>query len=77
MSRIFAYARVSTLDQEPENQINEIRDAGFNVESHRIVSEKISGSISTSRRPQFIRLVDRLEKGDILIVTKLGPVANK
>ncbi len=37
MSRIFAYVRVSTVDQNTENQIQEIKAAGFNVEPHRII----------------------------------------
>ena len=32
MSRTFAYARVSTIEQETENQIAEIKAAGFAVE---------------------------------------------
>ena len=46
MSRTFAYARVSTFDQTPENQIREIKTAGFAIEPHRIVSETISGSMA-------------------------------
>lgn len=71
MSRVFAYCRVSTLDQNPENQRLEIEQAGFNIESRRIVEEKISGSVPAMERPEFARLVDRLEEGDILVVTKL------
>lgn len=71
MSRVFAYCRVSTLDQNPENQRLEIEQAGFSIESRRIVEEKISGSVPAMERPEFARLVDRLEEGDILVVTKL------
>jgi putative DNA-invertase from lambdoid prophage Rac len=71
MSRSFIYARVSTADQNTENQIREIEAAGFTVDKRRIVAENISGSITASERPQFARLVDRLEPGDVLIVTKL------
>ncbi|MCR9058430.1 MAG: recombinase family protein [Rhodobacteraceae bacterium] len=71
MSRTFAYARVSTTGQTTKNQIEEIRTAGFHVEDHRIVTETISGSVPIVQRPEFSRLVDRLEPGDILIVTKL------
>lgn len=71
MSRTFAYARVSTADQETQNQINEIHAAGFAVEPHRIVSETISGSVAIALRPEFIRLLDKMEQGDVLIVTKL------
>jgi putative DNA-invertase from lambdoid prophage Rac len=38
---------------------------------HRIVTETISGSVAASERPGFSRLLDRLEHGDVLIVTKL------
>ncbi|AMN56378.1 resolvase (plasmid) [Labrenzia sp. CP4] len=71
MSRTFAYTRVSTTGQTTQNQIEEIRAAGFHVEDRRIVTETISGSVPITQRPEFSRLVDRLEPGDILIVTKL------
>lgn len=71
MQRTFAYARVSTLEQNPENQIKEIKEAGFTIEPHRIITETISGSMPISRRKGFTRLLDKMEKGDILIVTKL------
>ena len=71
MSRLFAYTRVSTTGQTTQNQIEEIRAAGFHVEDRRIVTETISGSVPITQRPEFSRLVDRLEPGDILIVTKL------
>lgn len=71
MSRTFAYARVSTFDQTPENQIREIVAAGFAVEQHRIITETISGSMAIAQREGFSKLLDRMEKGDVLIVTKL------
>ncbi len=39
----FAYARVSTFEQNPENQIKEIKEVGFIIEPHRIITETISG----------------------------------
>ncbi len=71
MPRTFAYARVSTIEQEPSNQLGEIKAAGFNVEPHRIITETISGSVAIVRRKGFSRLLDKMEKGDVLIVTKL------
>jgi putative DNA-invertase from lambdoid prophage Rac len=71
MARTFAYCRVSTSDQTTENQIREIEAAGFNIEPNRVVSETVSGSVAAMERKQFARLVDRLESGDVLIVTKL------
>ncbi|WEX91428.1 recombinase family protein (plasmid) [Sinorhizobium garamanticum] len=71
MSRTFACVRVSTTGQTTENQIQEIESAGFQVEPHRIVTETVSGSVAIAKRRGFARLMDRLESGDVLIVTKL------
>ena len=71
MARTFAYARVSTLEQETENQIQEINAAGFSVEPHRIITETISGSVAIAQRKGFRRLLDKMEFGDVLVVTKL------
>ncbi|MFM0319757.1 recombinase family protein [Paraburkholderia nemoris] len=71
MSRTFAYARVSTADQTTTNQIREIEAAGFAVDKRRVVVESISGSVSADQRPGFAKLLDRIEEGDVLIVTKL------
>lgn len=71
MSRVFAYCRVSTLEQTTENQRREIEAAGFTVKPQRLIEEQISGSVAASERPGFARLLDRMENGDVLIVTKL------
>lgn len=71
MAQVFAYCRVSTADQSPKNQALEIKAAGFKVESRRLVEESISGSVAATERPGFMKLVDRMEKGDVLVVTKL------
>jgi len=71
MSRVFAYCRVSTLEQTTENQRREIEAAGFAVKPQRLIEEHISGSVAASERPGFARLLDRMENGDVLIVTKL------
>ena len=71
MARIFAYCRVSTADQTHQNQLLEIEAAGFQIEPRRVISETVSGSTAAFERKGFIRLVDKLEEGDVLIVTKL------
>lgn len=71
MSRLFAYCRVSTADQHTENQVQEIRAAGFAVEPQRIIEETISGSVPASERKGFNKLLERMENGDVLVVTKL------
>jgi putative DNA-invertase from lambdoid prophage Rac len=71
MSRTFIYARVSTIDQNPENQVQEIKAAGFTIEPHRVITETVSGSMPINRRKGFTRLLDKMEKNDLLVVTKL------
>lgn len=71
MSRVFAYCRVSTDNQTTANQVLEIKTAGFAIESQRVIEETISGSVAAKERPQFSKLLERLESGDVLVVTKL------
>ncbi|ORM90763.1 MULTISPECIES: recombinase family protein [Pantoea] len=71
MSRVFAYCRVSTLEQNTENQRREIEAAGFAIRPQRLLEEYVSGSVAAAERPGFMRLLDRMENGDVLIVTKL------
>ncbi|MDE9488005.1 recombinase family protein [Xenorhabdus bovienii] len=71
MSRVFAYCRVSTLEQNTENQRREIEAAGFAIKPQRLIEEYVSGSVAAGERPGFTRLLDRMENGDVLIVTKL------
>ena len=71
MSRVFAYCRVSTTEQTRDNQVREIAAAGFNVTPSRTIAETLSGSVSTAERPGFGLLLNKLEEGDVLVVTKL------
>jgi len=71
MPRTFAYLRVSSVSQTIENQVHEIEAAGFKVEPCRVVSETVSGSSAIEQRPGFMKLMDRLERDDVLIVTKM------
>ena len=74
MSRVFAYARVSTVSQLTENQREQIAQAGYLIEPQRYIEETVSGSVHASQRPGFMELVKRLERGDTLIVTKLDRI---
>jgi putative DNA-invertase from lambdoid prophage Rac len=74
MSRVFAYARVSTVAQLTENQREQIAAAGYRIEARRFVEEKISGSVAAQTRPGFKKLLERMESGDTLVVTKLDRV---
>lgn len=66
IGRCFAYCRVSTTEQTTENQVLAIGNAGYHVRQDRVVSETINGSVKAMERPDFARLVDRLEEGDSL-----------
>ena len=71
MPRTFLYARVSTTGQTTENQVAETKAAGFAIQPGRVVTETISGSVAAMQRPAFCKLLDRLEVGNVLVVTKL------
>ncbi len=71
MARTFAYCRVSTGDQTTENQIREITASGFAIEPRRTITETVSGSVMARERPGFVKLLERLEDNDVLVVTKL------
>ncbi|MFS2263094.1 recombinase family protein [Vibrio vulnificus] len=70
--RIFAYCRVSTVEQTTDNQILAIRNAGYDVQESRVISETVSGSVRAMERKEFKTLVEhKLEAGDTLVVLKL------
>lgn len=71
MSRLFAYGRVSTLEQSTDNQLFALQQKGFDIEPQRWFAESISGGVPALQRPQFARLVDRMEAKDTLLVLKL------
>lgn len=71
MARTFLYSRVSTSDQTTTNQTQEVQAAGFDIPEYRVVEETVSGSTCTSERKGFQRLLERMEQGDVLVVTKL------
>ncbi|HEY4030460.1 MAG TPA: recombinase family protein [Caulobacteraceae bacterium] len=71
MSRVFAYCRVSTTDQTTDNQVREIEAAGFALDPKRVIAETVSGSTPALERKGFAKLIDRMESGDVLAVSKL------
>ncbi|VBP19633.1 resolvase [Burkholderia pseudomallei] len=71
MPRTFLYARVSTAEQTTDNQLLEAESAGFAIQPRHTVTETISGSVPAAERPGFSKLLDRLDDGDTLVVTKL------
>ncbi|MCY1286361.1 Serine recombinase PinR [compost metagenome] len=71
MSRTFLYARVSTADQTTDNQLLEVKAAGFDIQPQRVMVETVSGSVPACDRREFQKLLERMEAGDVLLVTKL------
>ena len=71
---IYGYARVSTLTQgregnSLEDQVNALREYGC----QEIITEAYSGK--TMERPQFQKLLSRLQESDTLVVTRLDRFA--
>lgn len=65
----YGYARVSTLSQELEAQLQALKAESCEV----IYSEKFTGT--KTDRPQFNELLTQLQEGDTLTVTKLDRLA--
>src|SRR3954452_1439541 len=66
------YARVSTLDQNSDLQLERLWEAGC----ARIITEKASGA--RADRPELTRLLrDMLRDGDTLVVWKLDRLARR
>lgn len=63
------YARVSTLQQELETQVQALQQAGC----QEIFSEKFTGT--SLERPVFQQVLAQLSSGDTLVVTKLDRFA--
>lgn len=66
---LIGYARVSTLDQNPQFQIEELRRAGC----EKIFTEKKSGA--KADRPMLQAALDYARPGDTLVVWKLSRLA--
>ena len=72
----YGYARVSSVGQKIsgnslEDQISQLKAAGCREEN--IFMEQFTGA--TMDRPEFDRVLEKLEPGDKLIVTKLDRIA--
>lgn len=68
-SMIYGYARVSTVGQDLHSQILELKQHGAEI----INSEKFTGT--KMERPEFEKLINQLNSGDTLMVTKLDRFA--
>ena len=66
---LIGYARVSTLDQNPNHQIDALNEVGCK----KIFTEKISGA--SKQRTQLQAALDYMREGDTLVVWKLSRLA--
>ena len=62
------YARVSTIDQNLDRQIDALKDAGC----EKIFAEKASGR--SKNRPELQRMIEYMRQGDQVIVVKLDRI---
>lgn len=67
MTTVIGYVRVSTSDQNVENQKKQIADAGYSV-TRWFSDEAVSGAIKAGERPGFAELLNYAREGDTLIV---------
>lgn len=67
---IFGYGRVSTKEQESENQRLELERAGYDV-TYWFTDEGVSGKVPALQRTQFRSLLDKIRDRETLVVTKL------
>ncbi|KOY70593.1 recombinase family protein, partial [Apilactobacillus kunkeei] len=67
----YGYARVSTLGQSLDNQVQDLRDNG--VLKKNIYTDKYTGT--STDRIGFQKLLDTLKSDDTLVVTKLDRLA--
>ncbi len=65
----YGYARVSTDGQSVAAQVDQLTQAG----AEKIFREKVSGAVT--HRQQLKRVVDAMDEGDILLVTRLDRLA--
>ncbi|WP_336882276.1 recombinase family protein [Priestia koreensis] len=66
----YGYARVSSLQQDLTTQLNQLSANGCDI----VFKEKVSGR-NKDKRSEFKLLLDKVQEGDIIVVTKLDRFA--
>ena len=67
MKKMYGYARVSAKDQCEARQFHALQE--FGVPEHIIYLDKCSGK--DFQRPQYLRLLQNLQPGDVLVVKSI------
>lgn len=63
--RKIGYVRVSSVDQNPKRQLQQMKEIGIDI----IYEEKVSGG--TQDRPELQNMLENLKEGAIIYVTDL------
>lgn len=63
---IFGYARVSTMDQQLDRQIDKLKEYGID----KLFNEKITGT--KKERPELQKMLEQLREGDTVIIGSLS-----
>lgn len=71
MAKQYVYARVSTQNQETENQVINLR----RIYPNAMFIEEVAGG--TKARPELDKLVQQLQRGDELVVSSLDRLGRK
>lgn len=73
----YGYMRVSTMfenskerNQTFDRQLMILKENG--VDENNIFQERISGGVSTKKRPEFDKLMNVVKKGDIIVVSEMS-----
>ncbi len=74
MSKNYVYIRVSTEKQEYDRQIMLLNERGYNETNSVIMTETYSGK-SMTNRPILTKLLQDIEKDDVIIVEALSRLA--
>lgn len=70
MSKIIGYCRVSTKSQIYNNSLEQQEEEILNRYPNAIIEREQYSGVS-AERPVFNRIIDSVQKGDVLVVTKL------
>lgn len=71
---VYGYARVSTSGQAKDgNSLEDQKNKLITAGASEIIEEYYTGT--TTHRPEFSKLINKLQDGDTLVVTKLDRFA--
>lgn len=79
MSRLFGYARVSTKGQDNARQVADIQKYADATQQTLTAcfTETMSGNTKTAARPELVRLLAQLRRGDRLVVTEISRLGRR